>query len=81
MENEDLIKKFEELLVNDRRSFFDSDEFDILIDYYLTVNQFSKAMKAVDFALDQYPFSVDFLKWYFLSAIHNIFFLVLKKVF
>ena len=26
-------------------------------------------------------FSVDFLKWYFLSAIHNIFFLVLKKVF
>ena len=50
MENGDLIKRFEELLANNTRSFFDSDEFDILIDYYLTANQYHKALKAVDFA-------------------------------
>src|ERR1035437_3891919 len=61
MKHDDLIKRFEDLLANNTRSFFDADEFDILIDYYLTANQFPKAMKAVDFALEQYPYSIDFL--------------------
>src|SRR5689334_195449 len=61
MQHADLIKRFEELLANNTRSFFDSDEFDILIDYYLTSNQYQKALKAVDFALEQYPYSIDFL--------------------
>src|SRR3990172_7969963 len=61
MKNDELIKRFEELLANNTRSFFDSDEFDILIDYFLTANQYPKAMKAVDLALEQYPFSIDFL--------------------
>ena len=61
MKHDDLIKRFEELLSNNTRSFFDADEFDILIDYYLTANQYHKALQAVDFALEQYPYSIDFL--------------------
>ena len=60
MQHDDLIKKFEELLATNSRGFFDTDEFDILIDYYLTANQYQKALKAVDFALEQYPYSIDF---------------------
>jgi tetratricopeptide (TPR) repeat protein len=61
MNQGDLIKKFEELLTSNSRSFFDSDEFDILIDFFLTANQQNKALKALDFALEQYPYSIDFI--------------------
>ena len=61
MQHDALIKRFEECIANNTRGFFDSDEFDILIDYYLTANQYHKALKAVDLALEQYPYSIDFL--------------------
>ena len=61
MDQDDLIKRFENLLANNTSGFFDADEFDILIDYYLTANQYQNAIKAVDFALAQYPYSIDFI--------------------
>jgi len=61
MKNDELIKRFEEFLTDGTKSFFDTDEFETLIDYYLTANQYPKAVQAVELALEQYPFSIDLI--------------------
>ncbi len=61
MKTEDLLKRYEEMLKSGSGVFFDADEFEIIIDSYLVGNQYAMALNAVDSALSQYPFSIDFL--------------------
>jgi len=61
MNNDDLIKRFEEMCANGTRSFFDTDEFETLIEHYLNTNYYPKAVQVVELAMEQYPFSIDFI--------------------
>lgn len=50
-----LLNRFEDMLKKNTRYFFDVIEFEGLIDYYLDMNKFQKAIKACDIALSQHP--------------------------
>ncbi|MFH1004343.1 MAG: tetratricopeptide repeat protein [Bacteroidota bacterium] len=56
-----IIKRFENILQNNERVFFDYEEFEVIIDYFSTSNQYRKASIAIEMALEQYPSSIDFL--------------------
>lgn len=49
------LRKFEEMLKFGRTSFFDVDDFEELIDYYLDIRNFRYAEKACAKALSQHP--------------------------
>ena len=51
----ELSNKFEQMLEMNEHYFFDVEEFEDLIDYYLEKNEMEKANKAIDFALYQHP--------------------------
>ena len=61
MENDSLIKRFEEGLQNNTRGYFETEEYELIIDYFLSSNQYYKALAAVGHALEQHPFSIDFI--------------------
>ncbi len=50
-----LLNRFEDMLRKNTRYFFDVIEFEGLIDYYLDMNKFQKAIKVCDIALSQHP--------------------------
>ena len=52
---DELIQRFEEMLKNDDRYFFDADQFEEIIDYYLERNTFSKAINAIEHAVEIFP--------------------------
>lgn len=57
-DNQDVLNKvalFEDMLSQDSFSFFDVDDFEIIIDYYLSVDFKSKAHEALKMGLNQYP--------------------------
>ena len=56
-----LVKRFEQMLSNQNVQFFDSEEYEEIIDYYLERQNLERARKAIEMALDQYPSSPDFL--------------------
>ncbi|RMG79259.1 MAG: tetratricopeptide repeat protein [Bacteroidetes bacterium] len=57
----DLVARFEQMLQNDDFSYFDVEEFEELIVYYIDTLQFDIAEKAVSIARQQYPFSEEIL--------------------
>src|SRR3972149_2334088 len=55
-----LVVRFEDMLNNGNQSFFDVEEFEDIIDYYFEKNDSNKSLQAIDFAINQYPFSTVF---------------------
>ena len=51
----ELSNRFEQMLETNESYFFDVEELEDLIDYYLEKNELEKAKKAIDFALYQHP--------------------------
>jgi len=60
-ENEDLLKRFEEMLQTNESVFFDLEDFLDIIDEYISLANYHMAHKAIDVALQQYPGNVDIL--------------------
>jgi hypothetical protein len=56
----DLIKQYEEAMQAKQSAFFEEDNFERIIQFYVDSREFSKAMKVIDSALVQYPFSANF---------------------
>lgn len=56
-----LIDKYELMLIDQDVSFFEEEEFEQIIDYYEDSNKLDSALKAVNLAVSQYPFSGLFL--------------------
>ena len=53
----DIVHRFEQMIENNSNSFFEEDEFETLVDYYLENNNLINASKAVEFGLVIYPAS------------------------
>jgi len=60
-ENSELLMKFEQMLITKNHLFFDSDEYEDLIEHYLNESDYEKAQKAVTFARNQFPYSIEIL--------------------
>lgn len=55
------IDRFEEMLRNDQEYFFDVDEFDEIIEHYMSCSLWKKALKAVGMGMSQHPDSTALL--------------------
>ncbi len=49
------VARFEEMLESQNPSYFDVEEFELIIDYYMQENDLKKSRKAVETALEQHP--------------------------
>ena len=49
------VQKFERMSKNNERCFFDVEEFESIIDYYIECNNSAKAFEAADLAAEQHP--------------------------
>ncbi len=56
-----LIRRFENMLKDNRVEYFDVNEFVDIIDYYVDFYQSSQASKAIDMALKFHPYSTEIL--------------------
>ncbi|HEY9113990.1 MAG TPA: tetratricopeptide repeat protein, partial [Bacteroidales bacterium] len=56
----ELINRFEKMIKNDHQYFFDVDEFEIIIDYYLDTQNFQFGRKAIEEGLRQHPGTSEF---------------------
>lgn len=59
LNNNELIERFEQMLENKQRLYFDTEEFYEIIAYYLDVGDLPYAKKAIDYAMDMYPSSTE----------------------
>lgn len=55
------VRRFERMVAQREAVFFDLEDFENIIDHYVTSTQFDKALQACDAALGQYPFSTELL--------------------
>jgi tetratricopeptide (TPR) repeat protein len=60
-EGKSLVKKFEEMLKSSTSGFFTEEEYEYLIKHYESQSKLKKALRVIDFALEQYPFSTDLM--------------------
>src|SRR5271157_962958 len=51
----ELARRFEQMIKDNEHYFFDLDEFEELIDYYLFKNEVRQAESCITIALEQYP--------------------------
>ena len=58
-EDNELVVRYEEMLKNNQSYFFDVVEFENIIDYYIDTNKANNALKAVKFAAQQHPQSIN----------------------
>lgn len=56
-----LVDRFNNMLSNHKQAYFDIDEFDMLIDFFLAHFAYSKCEQVVNYALKQYPENLLFL--------------------
>ncbi len=56
----DLIKKYEEAEKSSQQVFFEEDSYDQIVQFYQDNREYNKALRVVDAALEQYPFSAFF---------------------
>ena len=56
----ELINRFEMMVKNDNQYFFDVDEFEAIIDYYLDTQNLEMAMKSISEGLRQHPSCTEF---------------------
>ena len=54
-ERKDAIKRYEEMLETHDSAYFDSEEFEYIIDHYTQHNQLKRSRQAVEMAMDQHP--------------------------
>lgn len=52
---EELAKRFEAMINDNRFDYFDSSEFDVIVDFFLQKNDLEKSRLALDMALEQHP--------------------------
>ena len=57
--NNDLIDRFEQMLEDNERYYFDGEELNDIISYYLDIGDLPFAYKAIEYALQLHPDSVD----------------------
>lgn len=55
-----LVFRYEKMLENKNEIFFDSFEFEDIVDFYIEKGKYSEAMICSDFAFNQFPFSSNF---------------------
>ena len=55
---EEKARNFEKQLASGENFFFDTDELEEIIDFYLDFDEFGKANKAIDYGLSIYPFEI-----------------------
>src|SRR5690606_10275945 len=60
-EENELIRRFEDLLRRKKPGLFDLESYEQIIDYYLFRSKYNKALQAVNQAISQYPFSTELL--------------------
>ena len=58
-EDNELIKRFEDYIKNRANHFFELDSFEQIIAHYVEEGNYKKALKAVNIAYGQYPFSIE----------------------
>ncbi len=51
------VQRFEEMLSTQQSFYFDVDEFEDIVNYYIDKNNPKQALKVLEFALDQHPMS------------------------
>ncbi|MBK7816200.1 MAG: hypothetical protein IPJ60_00825 [Sphingobacteriaceae bacterium] len=56
-EFEEILKRFENMINNGESSFFDADELEEVIEYYMQWLNYEMAKKAIDYGIAHYPFS------------------------
>jgi len=54
-EIEGLVQKFEDMLAQDSNFYFDLDEFESIIEYYISDNKFTEASKVIGYASEMFP--------------------------
>ncbi len=57
----DTVRRFEQMQARQESVFFDLEDFELIIDHYVTNAHFEQALQACEAALGQYPFSTDLL--------------------
>jgi len=57
----ELVFRFEQMLRNNRSIFFDVEEYEEIIDYYLDINEVKKSGLAISQAIEQHPYHHAFL--------------------
>jgi len=72
-EENELVGKFDEMIRHDKMYFFDVEEFEEIIDFYLDRNIPKKARTAIDYAMRQHPASSTFLlrKAQYFAGVNN----------
>ena len=60
-EEKELVKKFESHLKTGEYHYFDEEDFLAIINFYLEFNKNRHALKACDFALEQFAYSTDLI--------------------
>ena len=53
--------RFEDMLKNQRPAYFDAEEFELIIDYYMQNNDLKRSREAVDLAVAQHPDDVNLI--------------------
>jgi hypothetical protein len=56
-EFEENLRLFEDMLTNGNVHFFDADDIEEIIDYYLQWVNYDMAKKAIEYGLERFPFS------------------------
>ena len=55
------VQRYEAMLHSNRHSFFDVEEFELIIEHYLEQNDLRRAQEVLDYARQQHPGSIDLL--------------------
>tara|TARA_B100000780_G_scaffold278810_1_gene253790 strand:- start:2068 stop:3456 length:1389 start_codon:yes stop_codon:yes gene_type:complete len=56
-----LVERYEKMLEGEFQCFFDSYEFEDIVEYYIDNGQLGEAMTSMDIASEQYPYTANFL--------------------
>jgi tetratricopeptide (TPR) repeat protein len=59
-DREELVKRFEEMVNDGTLYFFESEDFEDIIDHYIDQNDHAKALNAIEIASRHYPYTVSF---------------------
>ncbi len=55
------VRKYEEMLRNHTRYFFDVEAYELIVEHYISSGKLEEAYKAVSLAIEQYPYSTELL--------------------
>ena len=55
------VSRFEDMLENQHPAYFDAEEFELIIDYYMQNNDLKRSREAVDLAVAQHPDDVNLI--------------------